>query len=165
MSSETDADVLSAQFAATSDIVLIAPHVFTAEHAITFVNVCAEHIQEMRRLVREAKDESGESEYLDNYALTIKANLEYMSRSLRAFIQTIGTAFPIQGLYELMNLGIGEQLGLLGEKEWALRLLCDLIQFASPNALAYTSGLLASVTEGLLSLGRSRIQTLQIVKC
>jgi hypothetical protein len=82
-----------------------------------------------------------------------------MSSSLQAFIKTAGAAFPVQRLFKTIHQALGEQLSLEGEKEWALRLICDLVQYASPSAVAWTSGLLPSVVDGLSDLSRLTFTT------
>lgn len=148
MAYEQDPEVLSAQFAATSDIVLAAPDIFTSSDAETFVKTCREQIEELQRVMSEGPVD-GDKSSLEEYASAIRSTLEYMSASLQAFIKTSGPAFPAHGLAGVLNQAIGQQLGLDGEKEWALRFVCDLVQYASPAALAWTSGLLSVVQEGL----------------
>ena len=79
-----------------------------------------------------------------------------MSSALRTFIQVTGTAFPVNVLFDVLNKAIRGQLELLGEKGWALRLVSDLIEFASPAALAWTASFLPYVGEGLESEGTFR---------
>ena len=152
MAVEQDPEVLSAQFDATSDIVLAAPDIFTSSDAETFVNTCKEQIEELQRVMSEGPTEVYDKSSLEDYAHAVRSTLEYMSASLQAFIKTSGPAFPAHGLAGVLNQAIGEQLGLEGEKEWALRLVCDLIQYAAPAAVAWTSGLLSVVQEGLSDL-------------
>ncbi|KAK9900799.1 ARM repeat-containing protein [Cystobasidium minutum MCA 4210] len=152
MAFEQDPEVLSAQFAATSDIVLAAPDIFTASNAEIFVKTCGEQIEELQRVMSEGPTEDFDKASMEEYALAVRSTLEYMSASLQAFIKTSGPAFPAHGLAGVLNQAIGQQLGLEGEKEWALRLICDLIQYASPAAVAWTSGLLSVVREGLSDL-------------
>lgn len=154
MAIEQDPDVLSAQFAATSDIVLAAPDIFSSSDAETFVNTCREQIEELQRVILEARI-SNDKITLEEYNIAIRSALEYMSSSLQAFIKITGPLFPSHGLFGVLNQAIREQLGLDGEKEWAVRLICDLIQYASPAAVAWTSGLLSIVGQGLSDLSES----------
>lgn len=153
MALEQDPDVLSAQFATTSDIVLAAPEIFSPSDAESFVTTCREQIEELQRVMAEVR-ETNDKQSLQEYPIAVRSALEYMSASLQAFIKTARTAFPAQGLFGVLNQAVAEQLGLEGEKEWALRLICDLIQYASPAAAAWTSGLLSVVRDGLSDLSK-----------
>lgn len=154
MAFEQDPTTLSAQFSATSDIVLAAPDLFTSEDAHTFVNTCREQIEELQRVMTEVR-ESNDKQSLEEYPASIRSALEYMSASLQAFIKVTGETFPVHGLADIVMKAVREQLGLEGEKEWALRLVCDLVQYASPAAVAWTSGLLPFTREGLSDLSKS----------
>jgi hypothetical protein len=146
---ETEPDALGAMFTATSEVVLAAPDAFTAENAATFVKAVSEQIEGIKQSIetRATLDEESRTIAAEQDEVT----LEYISRALQAVIRTTGPNFPIQRLFQALGSAIHGELGIRGDREWGLRMVADLVEFASPNSVAWTAGFLPTVREGLRS--------------
>lgn len=153
---EPEVEALSVLYAATSEIVAAVPEAFQPIDAETFVNACLEQIEQMRKSQQESRQQSLED--LSYHEENSSYALEYMSTALRAFIKLSREQFPLDALFKTLNLASRAELGLAGESEWALRLLSDVIEYASPAAMAWSAGFLPFIAQSLHDESESRHQ-------
>ena len=151
---EEQSEALSMLFEATSEIVIAAPEVFTATDAAMFVDAVREQIEGLKKQAQELRENQSENSTSAEFTTQAsRSPLEYISQALQAFIKTTRFDFPIQGIFHIFSIAMHEGLEIPGEKEWALKLAADLIEFASPSAMAWTAGFLGSVKDGIGSNG------------
>lgn len=144
---EPDVEPLSVLYSATSEIVAAVPEAFQPVDAETFIGACLEQIEQMRKLQKDGNSQRAED--LAYYRENFQSALEHMSAALQAFIKISKDQFPLDALFETLEAASKGELGLTGEREWALRLLSDLIEHASPAAMAWSAGFLPTIAESL----------------
>ena len=101
------------------------------------------------RTVQADSQKGSRSEELQYHQDNSKYALEYMSAALHAFINISRQQFPLDTLFKTLSDASQGALGLAGERDWALRLLSDLIEYASPAAMAWSAGFLPMIAQSL----------------
>lgn len=144
---EPEVEPLSTLYSATSEILAAVPEAFQPVDAETFVAACIEQVEQMRKAQEELRTKKSEDlKYQEDDS---RYALRFMSTALQAFIKISGGQFPFDAIFETLKSASQGNLGLAGEQEWALRLLSDLIEYASPAAMAWSAGFLELIAQCL----------------
>ena len=159
---EDQPEPLSALFSATSEIALVAPEAFTAPDIANFVKAISNQIEGFKKQAQELREDTTiEVETLQQCMQASRSTLEYVSQALKAFLKNVGPKFPIQGLFDVFRLAVHGALAVDGEKEWAYRLIADIVEYASPNAMLWTGSFLPLVKDGISSQSEPAIRSTQ----
>lgn len=155
---ENESEPLAALFRAASDVVLAVPEVFSQSDAECFVKAMRDQIEELQVYTSDLRTRSPP----DLVTLQLAQEdavwtLQSMTTTLACFLSVMGSDFPIQPLFNVFNQAVYGQLGVDGEREWAFRLIADLVKYASPAAMAWTAGFLPLVTDTLTSSSESSV--------